>query len=193
MTGDASAESDAEPLGRGEHLVGLLPRGLTAVAVAVASAALVAASFADYGLGGRALLGAVLCSVLTLLTAIDIRHRLLPNAIVLPSTALIAVIVAATEPGKLVLHAVVGVAFAGVLLPVALLSPAGLGMGDVKLALLIGVALGSQTLTALLVSSIAILALTLVLLAVEGRAALKRTIPFGPILALGAVVAFFLA
>ena len=195
MTKHANAESEAGAAGlvSGGHLAGLLPRGATAAAVAVASAALVGGSFAEYGLSGRALFGAVLCPVLALLTAIDLRHHLLPNVIVLPATVVIAVIVAATAPGSFVGHAATGALVGGVLLAAALVVPAGLGMGDVKLGLLIGVALGAQTVVAMLVAALAVFALSLVLLAIEGRAGLKRTIPFGPILGLGAVVAFFLS
>jgi len=170
----------------------LLPRGATAVAVAFVGGVLAAASLVDKGITGRGLIGVVLCPVLVLLTAIDIRHRLLPNAIVLPAAVVIAAIIAVAEPHKLVEHLVVGVGTGAAFLVAALISPGGLGLGDVKLALLIGVALGAQTLLALLITSAAVLVLALVLLAWEGRAGLKRTIPFGPLLALGAVAAYFL-
>ena len=73
----ATAREPSRPLGD------LLPTGTDRVAVALLGAALFAASFAVYGLGGRALVGAVFCPVLVLLAAIDYRYHLLPNAIVL--------------------------------------------------------------------------------------------------------------
>ena len=68
----------------------LLPQGAIAVAIAFVGVALAALSFADFGASGRALVGAVLCPVLILLAAIDARHKLLPNEIVLWSALLVA-------------------------------------------------------------------------------------------------------
>jgi leader peptidase (prepilin peptidase) / N-methyltransferase len=171
----------------------LLPQGAAATAVAGASPILVAGALAAQGFTARGLVGAVLCPVLALLTAIDLRHRLLPNAIVLPAAALVVVLVAASEPHRLVAHLVAGAVYAGVLLVLALAFPTGMGMGDAKLALLIGVALGVDTELAVIVSSAAMFAFGLAALVRDGRAALRRTIPFGPFLALGAVAAVLLA
>lgn len=186
----ASGERLAEPR---VGLRRLLPRGREGAAVAGVGTALAAASLARYGLSGHALVGVVVCPTLVLLSAIDLRHRLLPNVLVLPAAVTAAAIVAASEPGRIVSHVVAGAAFAGVLLFAALLFPAGLGMGDVKLALLIGVALGSQTVSAVFVTALASLVVSVALIARHGRSALRRTIAFGPYLALGAVVAYFLA
>src|SRR5579862_6512352 len=172
------------------RLSALLPRGREAVFVALTSATLLSASLAVYGLTSRGLVGSVLCPVLVLLAAIDWRHRLLPNAIVIPATIVMAAIVAATERGKLLEHLLAAVAVGAVFLTAALIAPSGLGMGDVKLTVLIGVALGTQTLSALIVASIAVLTLAAGLVAIEGRSGLRRTIAFGPLLGLGAIVAF---
>jgi leader peptidase (prepilin peptidase)/N-methyltransferase len=188
----ASGERRATAPAARSSLRQLLPRGGEGAVVAFVGAALAGASLARFGLDGRALIGVVLCPVLVLLTAIDLRHRLLPNVVVLPAAVAVAAIVAISEPGRIPAHAAAGAAYAGVLLLAALLVPAGLGMGDVKLALLIGVALGAQTVPAVFVSSLASLTVAVVLIAREGRSALKRTIAFGPYLALGAVVAYFL-
>ena len=64
-------------------------------------------------------------------------------------------------------------------------------MGDVKLALLLGAALGRTVPIALFVGMVAALVPALVLVARHGSAARKMGIPFGPFLALGAVVALF--
>jgi prepilin signal peptidase PulO-like enzyme (type II secretory pathway) len=66
-------------------------------------------------------------------------------------------------------------------------------MGDSKLVFLLGLALGGKALTALIVAVFAQLPLALYLIAKHGSAARKQTIPFGPFLALGGLVAFFLA
>ena len=74
----------------------------------------------------------------------------------------------------------------------ALVYPAGMGMGDVKLVLLLGFALGSAVLPALMVGTLAAALAGAVLLAREGRDARRRTIPFGPFLAFGAIAATLL-
>ncbi len=79
----------------------------------------------------------------------------------------------------------------GFLFAAALAYPKGMGMGDVKLALLLGAALGRTVPIALFVGMVAALVPALVLFARHGSAARKMGIPFGPFLALGAVVALF--
>jgi leader peptidase (prepilin peptidase)/N-methyltransferase len=66
-----------------------------------------------------------------------------------------------------------------------------MGMGDVKLALLMGAALGRTVPVALMVGMVAALVPSLVLFARHGSKARKMGIPFGPFLAIGAVVALF--
>jgi prepilin signal peptidase PulO-like enzyme (type II secretory pathway) len=58
---------------------------------------------------------------------------------------------------------------------------------------LIGLALGSQTFTAVEIALLCVLVVALWIIATQGAAARKNTIAFGPFLALGAVLAFFLA
>jgi leader peptidase (prepilin peptidase)/N-methyltransferase len=69
----------------------------------------------------------------------------------------------------------------------ALVYPAGLGMGDVKLTLLLGAALGGAVLPALLMGTLAGGLAGLVLLARHGRRARNRAIPYGPFLGFGAI------
>jgi leader peptidase (prepilin peptidase)/N-methyltransferase len=66
-----------------------------------------------------------------------------------------------------------------------------MGMGDVKLALLLGVVLGRTVPVALLVGMLTALVPSFALIAKHGKAGRKMTIPFGPFLALGGVVALF--
>ena len=69
--------------------------------------------------------------------------------------------------------------------------PAGMGMGDVKLALLLGAMLGRTVPVALMLGMVAALVPSLVLVARHGARARKMGIPFAPFLALGGVVALF--
>jgi prepilin signal peptidase PulO-like enzyme (type II secretory pathway) len=168
-----------------------LPKGNRAILAAGVGVFLVAASFIRFGLSAHALLGAFLVSVLTLLAAIDLEHRVLPNAIVLPSVLVALALAALWQPHKVPMHLLAGAAFGGFLLIVSLVYPRGLGMGDAKLALVIGLALGSATIGAVVVSSVALWLGALVVIVRGGLSARKQTIPFGPYLAIGAIVAFF--
>src|SRR5581483_1907505 len=87
--------------------------------------------------------------------------------------------------------AIAAVGASGFLFAVALAYPAGMGMGDVKLALLMGGALGRHVSVALFVAMLAALVPSLVLIARHGSKARKMAIPFAPFLAVGSVVALF--
>ena len=92
------------------------------------------------------------------------------------------------EPGRLIAGAAAG----GFLLIAALAYPGGMGMGDVKLAGMMGLFLGSAVAPALLVALISGTAVGVVIIARKGAAAGRKTaVPFGPFLALGAVVGVF--
>jgi prepilin signal peptidase PulO-like enzyme (type II secretory pathway) len=163
----------------------------TAAATLAAGFALAVASFVRYGFGTHAVVGAILGPVLALLSAIDLRHRLLPNIIVGPAAVAIALVVAVGEWHHIVPHlAAAGIA-GGILFVLAIANPGGMGMGDAKLAFLIGIALGGRTIAAMVFTSGALIALAIVLVAMRGRAGLKAKIPFGPLLALGALIAYF--
>jgi leader peptidase (prepilin peptidase)/N-methyltransferase len=79
----------------------------------------------------------------------------------------------------------------GFLFVAALAYPAGMGMGDVKLALLLGVMLGKAVPVALMAGMVSALVPAAYLFAKHGQAARKMGIPFGPFLALGGVLALF--
>jgi leader peptidase (prepilin peptidase)/N-methyltransferase len=170
----------------------LLPTGATRLAVALLGGAFFAASFAVHGFGGRALVGAVLCPVLVLLAAIDYRHHLLPNAIVLPSVLLIALILAAADADNFLEHLEAGLALGFFLFLFAAVFPAGLGMGDAKVGLLLGLALGWRTLGAMMLAFLGVFIAAVWILARHGLSARRQSIPFGPFLALGGIAAFFL-
>jgi leader peptidase (prepilin peptidase) / N-methyltransferase len=176
---------------QGRDLRDLLPTGRAGAGVALLGASLAIVSIADFGVSGRALVGVVLCPVLVLLAAVDARHQLLPNAIVLPSVLLVALIVAAADAARFMEHLYAGFGLFGFLLVFAVVYPAGLGMGDAKLGLLLGLSLGSRTLSAMLAAFAAAFLAALWILAKHGLSARKQSIPFGPYLALGGILAFF--
>ena len=170
----------------------LLPTGNIAVLVASLSVAAAIASFTHYGLTGHALVGAVFCPALVLLAAIDLKHRLLPNTVILPATLAIGLIVAASSPRDFVAHLLAGLALGGFFFAIAAIFPGSLGMGDAKLGFLLGLALGSKTLGATLIAFAGLLLAALYVLATRGVSARKDALPFGPFLALGGILAFFL-
>jgi len=141
---------------------------------------------------------AAFLGVMVAAAAIDVHHRIIPNRVTYPSLAVFAaLLVGARVAGADVSlsDAAIGLAaFGGSLLLVAVVSPRGMGMGDVKLAALIGMVLGALGIRYVAVAALAgvlaggaggVVALVL------GRSR-KDTLPFGPFLAAGAVVSALL-
>jgi leader peptidase (prepilin peptidase) / N-methyltransferase len=159
--------------------------GLTGVLGALLSVACVVA----FGLTADALVAAFFCLVLVTVSAVDVEHRIVPNRIVMPAAG--AILVAQTLLHPSPEWALGALGAAGFLLAAALVYPAGMGMGDVKLALLMGAALGKTVAVALMLGMFAALVPGLYLLARHGSSARKTGIPFAPFLALGSVVALF--
>ncbi len=129
-----------------------------------------------------------------LLAAIDLRHHLLPDRVVLPTLVAGAVMLAGAaavegEWPALMRALLAAAAVFGVLLAMALVSPAGMGMGDVKLGAVLGLHLGwlgwPQVVTGLFAGFLLQAVLALGLLAVR-RVGLRAELPFGPALLLGA-------
>lgn len=167
----------------------MAPRYLAAGAVAVP---LVGFALARFGLGGRFAVAAFVIATLCVLAAIDVAERRLPNRIVLPSVAVVLTAQIALRPDRALEWILAAVGASLILLLPLLVYPAGLGMGDVKLALLLGAALGSAVITALLVASLVAAGWAAFLLLRSGGAARGTAMPFGPCLAIGAVVALLL-
>jgi len=163
--------------------------GLLYPAVELATALLVAACLWRFGLSGQAAIAAFFCVVLVAVTATDLTHRIIPNRIVVPAAALVLVAQTALRPSP---EWAIAAVVAGLFLFVAALAyPGGMGMGDVKLALLMGAALGKTVSVAMMAGMLAALVPSMYLLARHGSKARKMGIPFGPFLALGSVIALF--
>jgi leader peptidase (prepilin peptidase) / N-methyltransferase len=158
-------------------------------AVELATAVLVAGCVAKFGLSLHTLAAAIFCVALVAISAIDIERRIVPNRIVLPATVVVLALMLAWKPS--VEWPAAGFGAALFLFLAALAYPSGMGMGDVKLALLLGVAVGRSVPVALLAGMLAALVPSAVLFARHGSAARKMGIPFAPFLALGGIVALF--
>jgi leader peptidase (prepilin peptidase)/N-methyltransferase len=140
----------------------------------------------------RIVLGLMLVTVLVPITLIDLDYRIIPNKITLVAAVAALVAIAALDTDFLVEAIVAGLAGGGFFLIAALLYPRGMGMGDVKLAGVLGLYLGRAVAPAILIALVTGVVVGAAIIArkgsVEGR---KTAVPFGPFLALGGMVAFF--
>ncbi len=159
-------------------------------AVELATGLLVAGCLLAFGVTAYAALAAFFCAVLVAVSATDLEHRLVPNRIVVPAAAILLVAHTVIDPSPEWLLGAVG-AFSFLFLA-ALAYPKGMGMGDAKLALVMGAALGATVGVALMVGMLLALVPSAVVFARHGAAAArKQAIPFAPFLAAGSVVALF--
>jgi len=160
--------------------------------VEAVSAGLCVAAVLAGGSTANVVLDVVFILLLVPIALIDLEHRIIPNPLVALGALLAIAIGTALDPSSEPTRLIAGAAAGGALLATALAYPRGMGMGDVKLAAVMGLFLGASVAPAML---IALLAGTLVggVLAVrEGaHAARKTAVPFGPFLALGSLVAVF--
>jgi len=135
-------------------------------------------------------LGLVLVFVLVPIALIDLDHRLIPNRLTLAAAVLALAIGAALHPAGLAEQLIAASAAGGFLLIFALAYPRGMGMGDVKLAAVLGLFLGREVAVAIMA---AVIVATLVGAVVIGRLGVERgrktALPFGPFLAAGGVMA----
>jgi prepilin signal peptidase PulO-like enzyme (type II secretory pathway) len=158
-------------------------------AVELVSGLLVAACAWKFGLHPEALVASFFCLALVTVAATDLEHRIIPNRIVVPAAALVLVGQTAVHPSPE--WAIGAFGASGFLLLAALVYPAGMGMGDVKLALLLGAMLGRTVPVALFLGLAAALVPGIVLLARHGSAGRKMGVPLAPFLGLGSLVALF--
>ena len=166
-----------------------LPLPITAMLVSGG----VAAGFGRFGVTWEGLLVAATLGVLAVLSVIDLRERRLPNRIVLPSAAVALVAHSLMFPEYAVEWIVSACTASLALFIPALINPKGIGLGDVKLMLLLGAVLGSDVLHGLVVGLVSIVPYCAYLFIRHGSAARRMTFPLGPFLAFGAVVVLMLA
>jgi leader peptidase (prepilin peptidase) / N-methyltransferase len=142
-----------------------------------------------FGVSWEALIAALGCAVVVTVTVTDLERRIVPNRIVLPALAVALVVQTVRDPSVEWLLAALGAG--GFFLVLALIYPAGLGMGDVKLAAFLGAWLGRDVAVALVVGSLLGAVWAGVVLVRHGASGRKATLPYVPALAVGAVVALF--
>jgi leader peptidase (prepilin peptidase)/N-methyltransferase len=154
--------------------------------------ALTALLFVLVGLevGLEATLLPALAFTITLVAAAetDLEHRIIPNRLMAVSAVAAVVLWAIADPGRLPENLIAGVAAGGLMLLVAVAYPAGMGMGDVKLAGVMGLYLGASVAPALFCGFAAGALVGIGIVAVRGPSARKQGVPFGPFLAFGGVI-----
>ncbi len=160
------------------------------VVLAPVVAAVIALAFATLPLD-RAVVAAFIGAVLVVLSAIDIERGIIPNRIVLPAAAVVLVMQIALFPDQALEWTLAAILAAVALMIPQLFGRSWMGMGDVKLALLLGAALGWGVVGAVLLGFLCTFPVALLVLVRGGLQARKTTIPFGPFLSLGALIVLF--
>jgi leader peptidase (prepilin peptidase) / N-methyltransferase len=137
-----------------------------------------------------ALLGLALVLLLVPITLIDLDHRIIPNRLTLLGAVVAPALLAFTAPDAIPEHLIAAVAAGGFFLLAVLAYPRGMGMGDVKLAAVLGLFLGRSVAPAVFIALVAGTLVGAVVIARKGTQEGRKTaVPFGPFLALGGVVA----
>jgi leader peptidase (prepilin peptidase)/N-methyltransferase len=125
-------------------------------------------------------------------TLIDLEHRIIPNKLTALGAVLALAIGVALDPSGEPERLIAGAAAGGFLLVAALAYPGGMGMGDVKLAAVLGLLLGRAVAPAILIALLSGVLLGAFVIARKGaREGRKTAVPFGPFLAFGALVSVF--
>lgn len=152
--------------------------------------ALFAAAAYEFGIGVDLLGAFVLVAVLVALAVIDLEHRLLPNAIVVPAAVLGLALSVLADPGGWWAYPASAVAVGGGLFALAVLYPGGMGMGDVKMGAMLGMFLGPYAALAVFVGAL-LGAVAGGLLMVLGKVGRRYPMPFGVFMAAGGVITLF--
>jgi leader peptidase (prepilin peptidase) / N-methyltransferase len=137
-------------------------------------------------------LGLVLVAFLVPMALIDLDHRIIPNKLTGPAAIVAVVLGTALDPGGEIERLIAGAGAGGFFLAAALAAPGGMGMGDVKLAGVLGLFLGAAVAPALLIALVTGVLVSVVVIARKGVAGGRKTaIPFGPFLAFGGLVGLY--
>ena len=156
--------------------------------VELLTGALFAVVAAVHGVGAELAVELPFVAMLIAVADIDLEHRIVPNKILLPMAAWGVAASAVVRTGTLPELLAAGAGAFAFLLVAALIHPAGMGMGDVKLAGVMGLYLGASIVPAMLIGFLTGSIVGIGMFARYGPAARKMGVPFGPFLALGGLV-----
>ena len=169
--------------------VGTAPSSRRRWVVAAITALLFALEAVSIGIEPELLPALLLTALVVPAAAIDLEHRIIPDLINLPGAVAVYVVSVAVAPDRWLELLLGGLGCFLFFFVAHMIYPKGMGMGDVKMALMIGLGLGSAAFLALFMAFMASTALSMFLIATRGRKGLKVGVPFGPFLAFGAIVA----
>lgn len=179
---DRERPSDAEIRMAWQRPEVLFPAGVLALVALV-----------HLGLTPHGVIGAGFTATLVVLAAIDLRHGLLPNRIVLPAAAAVLLLQISFYPEDAAEWIAASLGAAAFLFVPSLINASGIGMGDVKLALLLGAMLGGGVIAALLIAFLSLWPVAIYLIATQGWGARKQAVPLGPSLAFGSILVLLLS
>jgi len=136
------------------------------------------------------IIGIIFASILVVISFIDWEFMIIPNVIVLPFTIIGLVLSIIKNPSKWWLPLAFSAGAFVFMLIIHLIYPKGMGMGDVKLSLMLGAFLVKNVVAGLFIGFLigSIAGLTLI---VTKKKSLKHFIPFGPFISIGGIAAFF--
>ncbi len=163
---------------------------ITSLIVEILTSLLFLANYIFFGLSINTIIGILLCSVLIVISFIDINFRIIPNVIVLPFTLVGLALNILLEPSKWWMPLAFSSGAFLFMLIIHLIYPRGMGMGDVKLSLMIGAFIIRGAIPALFLGFLAGSIYGVALITVKKRK-LKQAIPFGPFISLGSIISLF--
>ena len=163
---------------------------LASLLVEIITALLFLANYIFFGLTIWTITGIIFCSVLIVISFIDIDFRIIPNVIVLPFTVIgLALNISFRSSGWWMPLAFSLGAFLFMLI-IHLIYPRGMGMGDVKLSLMVGAFLVNKVMMGLFLGFLIGAIYGLVLILIKKRK-FKQASPFGPFISIGSIIALF--
>ncbi len=163
---------------------------ITSPVVEILTSLLFMVNYIFFGLSINTIIGILLCSSLIVVSFIDINFRIIPNVVVLPLTLVGLALNILLEPSKWWMPLAFSSGAFLFMLIIHLIYPKGMGMGDVKLSLMIGAFLIRNSIPALFLGFLtgSIYGISLIVIK---RRKLKQAIPFGPFISLGSIISLF--
>jgi leader peptidase (prepilin peptidase)/N-methyltransferase len=163
---------------------------VTSLLVEIVTSLLFLANYIIFGLSINTAIGIIFCCALIAVSFIDIEFKIIPNVIVLPLIVVGLALNIASDPSNWWMPLAFSVGAFVFMLMIHLISPRGMGMGDVKLSLMAGAFLVRNVVSGLFLGFLlgSLYGLSLIIIK---RKKLKQAIPFGPFISLGSIISLF--
>jgi len=142
-----------------------------------------------FGLSTQTIIGIIFCSVLVAVSFIDIDLRIIPNVIVIPFTIVGLALNIYLNPLKWWMPLAYSAGAFTFMLIINLIYPKGMGMGDVKLSLMVGAFLVKSVIAGLFLGFLAGAIFGIAVIIKKRK--MRQTIPFGPFISIGSIIALF--